>query len=116
MANMVGRIGWRITTIAVGIPVGIVAKKAVERAWLAARPDDPPHRAKDPNTQLGDALGWAALSAVGIAATQLLTRRWAAAVWRSLTGAEPPGTATESAADSAADSAPAEGAKAAAAG
>jgi hypothetical protein len=111
MANIVGKIGWRITTIAVGIPIGIAAKKGVERAWLAARPDDPPHRPKDPNARIGDALGWAALSAVGIAATQLLTRRWATAVWRALTGAEPPGSAAEAAA---ADSAPAEGATVAA--
>ncbi len=90
MANIVGKVGWRLVTIAIGIPVGIVAKKGVERAWLAARPDDPPRRAKDPNTRLADALGWAALSAVGVAATQLITRRWATTVWRALTGAEPP--------------------------
>ena len=90
MANIVGKVGWRLVTVAIGIPVGIVAKKAVERAWLAARPDDPPRRAKDPNTRFADALGWAALSAVGVAATQLITRRWATALWRALTGAEPP--------------------------
>ena len=94
MANIVGKVGLKLVTIAIGIPVGILAKKGVEQAWLAVRPDDPPRRAKDPNARLGDAIGWAALSAVGVAITQLLTRRWSARVWRALTGAEPPGSST----------------------
>ena len=89
MSNIVGKVGLKIVTIAIGIPVGILAKKGVEQAWLAVRPDDPPRRPRDPNTRLGDAIGWAALSAVGVTATQLLTRRWSAKVWRALTGAEP---------------------------
>jgi len=90
MANIVGNLGWKITTIAVGIPVGIAAKKGVERAWAAARPDKPPRGAKDPNVSWGDALGWAALSAVGVAVAELVTMKGASTVWRSLVGAEPP--------------------------
>jgi len=90
MANIVGTIGWKITTIAIGIPVGIAAKKGVERAWAAARPDKPPRGAKDPNVNWGDALGWAALSAVGVAVAELVTMKGASSVWRALVGAEPP--------------------------
>jgi Protein of unknown function (DUF4235) len=90
MANVVGRIGWRITTIAVGIPVGIAAKKGVEKAWAAFRPANPPRAAKDPDVTWGDALGWAALSAVGVAVAQLVTTKGAASLWRRLVGAEPP--------------------------
>jgi hypothetical protein len=90
MANFVGNLGWKITTIAVGIPVGIAAKKGVERAWTAARPDRPPRAAKDPNVSWGDALGWAALSAVGAAVAQLVTMKGASTLWRRLVGVEPP--------------------------
>ena len=90
MANLVGNLGWKITTIAVGIPVGIAAKKGVERAWAAARPDKPPRAAKDPDVNWGDALGWAALSAVGVAVAQLATMKGASTVWRALVGVEPP--------------------------
>jgi hypothetical protein len=92
---MVRKAGWRMVTVAVGIPVGILAKKGVERAWLAARPDDPPHKAKDPNARWADVLGWAALSAVGVAVAQLVTTKGAASVWRSLLGSEPPGQPAE---------------------
>jgi hypothetical protein len=90
MANVVGKLGWKITTAAIGIPVGIAVKKSVEKAWVAARPDNPPRRAKDPNVSWGDALGWAALSAVGAAVAQLVTMKGASTLWRTLVGAEPP--------------------------
>jgi hypothetical protein len=90
MANLVGKLGWKITTIAIGIPVGIAAKKGVDRAWAAARPDKPPRGAKDPDVTWGDALGWAALSAVGVAVAELVTMKGASTVWRTLVGAEPP--------------------------
>ena len=90
MPNIVRNIGWKITTIAIGIPVGIAAKKGVDRAWAAARPDKPPRAAKDPDVSWGDALGWAALSAVGVAVAELVTMKGASTIWRSLVGAEPP--------------------------
>ena len=98
MANIAGKAGWRVVTIAIGIPVGIVTKKAVERAWIAARPTDPPRRAKDPNVRWTDALAWAAISGIGVAVAELVTTKGAATVWRSLVGAEPPGTESETAA------------------
>jgi hypothetical protein len=90
MANFVGTIGWKLTTIAIGIPAGIAAKKGVERAWAAARPDKPSRSAKDPEAGWGDALGWAALSAVGVAVAQLVTMKGASTLWRNLVGSEPP--------------------------
>lgn len=90
MANIVGRIGWKITTIAVGIPVGIAVKKSIDKAWAAARPGNPSHEAKDPDVAWGDALAWAALSALGVAVTQVVAAKGAASLWRRLIGAEPP--------------------------
>jgi hypothetical protein len=90
MANPVGKLAFKVVTIAVSIPVGILARKGVEKLWLAARPADPPHDPAEPGVSWGDALGWAALSAVGIAAAELVSLKGAAEVWRTLTGSEPP--------------------------
>jgi hypothetical protein len=90
MANMVGSIAWKITTLAIGIPVGIAVRKGLERAWVAARPESPPSAAEDPDVSWGDALVWAALSAIGVAVAQLITVKGASTVWRKLIGADPP--------------------------
>jgi hypothetical protein len=90
MANPVGKLGFKVVTIAVSIPVGILARKGVEKLWAAARPQDPPHSPSDPGVTWGNALAWAALSAVGIAAAELVSLKGAAEVWRTLTGSEPP--------------------------
>jgi|SRR5690242_8849857 Protein of unknown function (DUF4235) len=90
MTKIVGNIGWRIMTLAVGIPVGVAVKKGIDRAWMAARPDRPPRGARDPNASWGDAISWAALSAIGVAITQLATTKAATKLWRKFVGAEPP--------------------------
>lgn len=90
MSNVAGKIGLKILTIAVGIPVGIATKKIVERVWVAARPDDPPRKPSDRDAQWTDAMVWAALSAAGVVAADVLTRRGAEKTFRALTGVEPP--------------------------
>jgi Protein of unknown function (DUF4235) len=90
MANPVGKLGFKLVTIAVSIPVGILARKGVEKLWHAARPNDPPHSPSEPGTSWGNALGWAALSAIGVAAAELVSLKGAAEIWRTLTGSEPP--------------------------
>jgi hypothetical protein len=77
-------------SIVIGIPVGIATKKAVERAWLAARPEDPPRKPSEPDVRWTDAVGWAALSAVGIVLAELITQTRAKAAFRAITGNEPP--------------------------
>jgi hypothetical protein len=90
MARVAGKIGMKVLTIAVGIPVGIVTKKAVDATWSALRPEGTPRKPKDPNVRWPDAVGWAVLSAVGVVAADLITRRGAEEVWRVLLGTEPP--------------------------
>jgi hypothetical protein len=90
MANIAGKIGMKVLTIAVGIPVGIVAKRTVEQAWTTVHPDDPPRKPTQPGATWGDALGWGALSAVGVVAADMLTRKGAEGAWRFLIGTEPP--------------------------
>jgi hypothetical protein len=76
MAGTGSRLGMKLLSTAIGIPVGIAMKRIVERTWTAARPDDPPRKAKD--------------SRAGVAAAQLVTRRAAEASFRGITGTEPP--------------------------
>jgi hypothetical protein len=90
MANPIGKLTFKLVSVAISIPVGILARKGVEKLWLAARPQDPPRSPAEPGVSWGDALGWAALSAVGIAVAELVTLKGAAEVWRTLTGGEPP--------------------------
>jgi hypothetical protein len=77
-------------SVVIGIPVSIATKKAIERAWLAARPEDPPRKPSEPDVKWTDALGWAALSAVGIVLAELITQTSAKAAFRAITGSEPP--------------------------
>ncbi|HZC74148.1 MAG TPA: DUF4235 domain-containing protein [Jatrophihabitans sp.] len=85
-----GKIGLKLVSAAIGIPIGIASKKLVERAWLAARPEDPPRKPAEPEVRWADAVSWAALSAIGIVVAELITRRSAEATYRALTGSEPP--------------------------
>ena len=90
MANVAGRFGMKILTIAVGVPVGIAAKKAVARAFTVARPDYTPREPNQRDVQWADAIGYAALAAAGAVAAKLITRKGAESAWRALTGSEPP--------------------------
>jgi hypothetical protein len=84
------KIGMKAISVVIGIPVGIVTKKLVERAWITARPEDPPRKPSEPQVRWSDALGWAALSAAGVVVTELVTQRGAKATFKALTGNEPP--------------------------
>jgi hypothetical protein len=90
MANVVGKLGYKLVSVGVGIPVGIATRKLVQRVWIAARPDDPPRKPTDPEVSWSDAMGWAALSAAGVAVAELVTMKGASSVWRAVTGREPP--------------------------
>ena len=86
----VAKIGIKVISMVVGIPVGIATKKVVERTWLALRPEDPPRKPSDTDVRWGDAVAWGALSAAGIVAAELLTRRGAEAAYKAITGNPPP--------------------------
>ncbi|MDT4938836.1 MAG: hypothetical protein QOG80_2507 [Pseudonocardiales bacterium] len=90
MANVAGRLAMKVLTIAVGIPVGIATKKAVEATWSTTRSSDRPRKPKETGVRWTDAVGWAALSAAGVVAAELITRRGAEEVWRIVLGTEPP--------------------------
>ena len=89
MANIAAKLSMKVMTIAVGIPVGIATRKAVEKAWVAAGPDRP-HKAADDGVQWADAISWAALTAVGMVVADLVTRKGASEIYRFVIGSEPP--------------------------
>jgi hypothetical protein len=90
MANVAGKITMKIMTVAVGIPVGIATKKAVNQVWNATRSEDTPRKPAERDVHWGDAIGWAALSAVGVVVADLVTRKGAEELWRTVLGGDPP--------------------------
>lgn len=102
MANIAGKLGWKVVTLIFAVPISILVRKVIEKAWTRARPNDPPRDPASPGTTWIDALAWAAVSGVGVAAGRVLASRGAAKAWRGLTGTEPPGTQTQAEAASAA--------------
>jgi hypothetical protein len=90
MANVGGKLVMRLITLAISIPVGIATKKAVEGIWSSARSSDTPRKPSEAGVRWGDAIGWAALSAAGMVVADLVTRRGAEEVWRTVMGTEPP--------------------------
>jgi hypothetical protein len=86
-------VGWRLLTIAVGIPTGIATRRAVARIWTTVGPTDPgspPRSPSDPNATLREAVLWTTISAAGVAFAENVTTRSAALIWRNLIGGEPP--------------------------
>jgi hypothetical protein len=89
MANSGGKISMKILTIAMGIPIGIVTRKVVEKVWVAAGPKDE-KKSESEGAQWADAIGWAALTAAGMAVADLATRKAAQETYRTVFGLEPP--------------------------
>ena len=94
MANIAGKLGWKVVTLIFALPISMVVSKLIEKTWAKARPNDPPRDPASPGTTWMDALAWAAVSGIGVAAGRVLASRGAAKAWRGLTGSEPPGTQT----------------------
>jgi NADPH:quinone reductase-like Zn-dependent oxidoreductase len=90
MAGAAGKFSVKILTMVIGIPITIATRRLSEKAFAAARPNAEYHEAEDAGVDWRDALVWAAISGVGFAAAQLVTRRGAQEVYHVITGNEPP--------------------------
>jgi Protein of unknown function (DUF4235) len=91
VAGAAGKIGWKIVAAAFAVPTGIAVRKAIESGWRKTKHDDPPKNPAAPGTEWSEALMWAVVSGVAVAAARLVAARGAAATWKSLTGKLPPG-------------------------
>jgi hypothetical protein len=83
---------------AMAVPTGILVKKAADAGWEAVRGYPPPKNPADPGVSWPDALAWAAVSGVLVAAGRLVAARGAAAAYQAVTGKLPPGVNEASAA------------------
>ena len=90
MAGAGSRFAFKMVSTLVAIPVGRLITDATVRAWVAARPENPPTNPNEVDTNWSDALIWAALTGVGAAVGQLLTTKGADTVWRAATGKPTP--------------------------
>lgn len=91
-SNTVEKLVLRVLTILISIPIAKAVRKAIDGAWQAARPDNPPRLSSDTTVRATDAITWAALSAAGIVAGELLTRAATETAYRAVMGTEPPVT------------------------
>jgi hypothetical protein len=82
---------WKLLGAGTAVPTGIAVRKLSDAAWFAVRGTAPPKNPAAPGVGWGDALAWAAVSGVAVAAGRLVAARGAAAAYRSLTGKLPPG-------------------------
>lgn len=90
MAHFAGRLTMKIMTIVVTIPVGLATRALVVRAWSMARPADAPRKPGEDGVKWGDAVGWASLSAASLVVTNLVARKGAEEMWRTIIGGDPP--------------------------
>jgi hypothetical protein len=90
MAGGGSKVGMKLLTTLIGIPVGLVTKRLVDNTWKAARPEDPPKMNHQPAAKVVDVVSWAALTAAGVAATEIITRKSSEEAYRRLFGTEPP--------------------------
>ena len=84
-------LSWKLLGTGTAVPTGIAVKKLCDAAWYAVRGTPPPKNPAAPGVGWGEALAWAAVSGVAVAAGRLFAARGAAAVYESLTGKLPPG-------------------------
>ena len=92
MARGGAKFGIKLMTLVISIPISIATRKFVEQAWQTVRPEDPARVPADQNVRWTDAVGWAALSAVGVVLADLIARRSAELAYQVMTGNEPPQT------------------------
>ena len=90
MSGAGSRLAFKLVAAAVAIPVGRVVTVGITKAWVTARPDNPPVNPKEVDTNWQDALIWASLTGLGAAVAQLVTTKGADTVWRAMTGRPSP--------------------------
>ena len=84
--------------LGLAVPSGILVKKLADTAWEKVRGYPPPKNPAAPGVGWGEALAWAAVSGVLVAAGRLVAARAATAVYQAITGELPPDMNAESAA------------------
>jgi hypothetical protein len=87
---------FKLLGVGLATSAGIAVRKLTDSAWYAARGYPPPKNPAAPGVSWPDALAWAAVSGVAVAAGRLVAARGATAVYQGMTGKLPPGLGTDS--------------------
>jgi hypothetical protein len=82
---------WKLLSAGFAVPAGIAVRKATDAAWYGVRGTMPPKNPAAPGVSWPEALAWAGVSGLAIAAGRLVAARGAAASYEKLTGKLPPG-------------------------
>ncbi|MGY1621949.1 DUF4235 domain-containing protein [Geodermatophilus sp. SYSU D00965] len=89
-------ITWKLLGTGMAAGTGIAVRRLTDAGWYAVRGSTPPRNPAAPGVGWGEALAWAAVSGVAVAAGRLAAARGAAAAYEKLTGKLPPGVNSES--------------------
>lgn len=82
---------WTVFSLGSALAGAAVAKKTLNTSWKAATGKEPPSNPADPDVQIWEAVGWAAVSGTFVALARMLAQRRAAGYYAKSTGHLPPG-------------------------
>jgi hypothetical protein len=89
----VGKLIYRVLGISFTVPLTLLTRKVLDKAWRTTQGHEPPRNPRAPDARLSDVLAWAGLSGLTLAIGQFTAARAAAAAYRALTGRHAPGWA-----------------------
>ena len=78
MADKRADLGTRVVGGVAAMAAAFVMRKVITTVWTKATGKEPPAHPEDPQVALGEAMGWAILTGVGVEAARLLATRAAA--------------------------------------
>ncbi len=81
---------WSAFSLGSAIAAAAVTKKVLNTSWRATTGKNPPANPADPDVEIWEAVGWAALSGTAIAIARMLAARKAANYYTKSTGHLPP--------------------------
>lgn len=85
-----GNIGWKLTKAGATMAAGFLAERLISAAWKSATGNKPPEDPENPETKLGQAVTYAAISAAVVAVVRVFATRAAGkAYMKSVEGPAP---------------------------
>ncbi len=82
-------IAWKVYSGLAAVAAGMMARKAVEAAWVRATGKIPPNEPESPAVHWAEAVGWSAVSGTTVAIARLLATRKAAGAWQRVSDDSP---------------------------
>jgi hypothetical protein len=68
-------LGTRVISGVAAMVAAFIVRKAISAMWTKATGKEPPAHPEDPQVALGEALGWAVITGVGVESARLLATR-----------------------------------------